>query len=489
MHILSLSPVVLAAAYAASVAAAPASASVSASASASQTSVTASAAAATSAPAPVSGSSVTGTTYDTGVSKYTFDDASYNYCQAAVPSCQTYKAVPNAKLEFVQLVVRHGDRTTEHVIPNEDTTWTCDGVEEDIYLHGTKQPKQNTTGTVKQVIEIPAWNKKTGFSNQIWKGSCESGQLTDRGKAQHHYLGTQLREIYVNRLKYLPSKLADPESVYVRSTYVWRTKNSAESLLGGLWPDRGHDSTDAITLHTYPQSIETMFDNAGACPKITDLSNKITGSDQFQQFLKEENALMAKLNSNFGVSGSSWNGSWTGQLDVLMPRHCYGMKLPCNATANNCPTDADVAQTMRNANFQYAFKYRDHPLAPKFTRLAIGSFLATLRDQVQDRIAGKIDKLKIAIYSGHDSTVAPILGVLKASNKDMLWPPYASSLAFELWKKTDGSRVIRAIYNGHTLQLQKGAEWCDLESCPVEKFAKYLEDYIPQDIAAECSAK
>ncbi|KAI8324199.1 phosphoglycerate mutase-like protein [Martensiomyces pterosporus] len=428
MHLLPLSPIVLAAAYAASAAATPAkhtptaTPAKGASAAASATASTA----ATSPTAPTSGPSINGTTFDTDVSKYNFDDTGYNYCQAPFPSQDSYKAVPGAQLEFVQLV--------------------------------------------------------------IWKGSCESGQLTDRGKAQHHYLGTQLRSIYVGKLGFLPSALTSTDSVYVRTTYVWRTKNTAESLLGGLWPNRGHDSTDAITLHTYPQSIETMSPNAAACPKVSVLSKEITTSDQFKQFLKEENGLMAKLNGNLGVSGSSWTKNWGNQVDVLLSRLCHGMKLPCTNNTN-CPTDADVAQTMRNGHYQYAFNYRDHPLAQNYTRLAIGSFLATLRDQMQNHIAGKTNKLKIAIYSGHDSTVAPILGVLKASNRDMLWPPYASNIAFELWRKSDGGRVVRVIHNGQTLQLQSGAQWCDMESCPVAQFAKYLDDYIPQDIAAECASK
>ncbi|KAJ1965092.1 hypothetical protein GGI12_001008 [Dipsacomyces acuminosporus] len=470
---------ILAAIYAAAAVAAPAKGKHSASLSAPTTSP----------PAPTSSPSTSGTTYDTSVAEYSFDDAGYTYCQAAFPSPKSYKPVPNASLEFVQLIVRHGDRTTEQILPNEDSTWTCDGVEEDIYLHGPKQPNDNTTGTVKQVIEIPEWNKKYGFSNQIWKGSCESGQLTDRGKAQHRYLGSQLRQIYVDDLKFLPSKLKNADSVYLRSTYSWRTKNSAESLLGGLWPNRGHGAADAITLHSYPQSIETMFDNSDACPKIKDLSKKIIKSDQYKKFLSDENDLMTKLNSNFGVDGSKWTEKWSKQLDVLLPRHCYNMKLPCNTTANNCPTDSDVAQTMRNGHYQYAFMYRDHPLSPKYTRLSIGSFLGTLRDQLQDYIAGRLGKLKIAIYSGHDSTVAPILGVFKSSNRHMLWPPYASNLIFELWKqKKDGGYVVRVIHNGETLKLQSGAEWCDLESCPVEKFTGYFKDYIPDDIAAECAS-
>ncbi|KAJ1996690.1 hypothetical protein GGI04_005681, partial [Coemansia thaxteri] len=49
--------------------------------------------------------------FGTGVSAYAFDDAAYSYCDAGYPVSQGYSAVPDAKLELVQVVVRHGDRT------------------------------------------------------------------------------------------------------------------------------------------------------------------------------------------------------------------------------------------------------------------------------------------------------------------------------------------------------------------------------------------
>ncbi|KAJ2741880.1 hypothetical protein GGI19_006895, partial [Coemansia pectinata] len=108
-------------------------------------------------------------------------------------------------------------------------------------------------------------------------------------------------------------------------------------------------------------------------------------------------------------------------------------------------------------------------------------------DQVQEHIAGKTGDLKFALYSGHDSTVAPLLAVLQASNKNMLWPPYASNILFELWKKSDGSRVVRVIYNGQVLKLQPEFEWCDLNACPLDTFYKHLDEYIPESIVAECA--
>lgn len=44
---------------------------------------------------------------------------------------------------------------------------------------------------------------------------------------------------------------------------------------------------------------------------------------------------------------------------------------------------------------------------------------------------------KFALFSGHDTVVAPLLAALGAY--DCRWPPYASHVAFELWSKPPSS--------------------------------------------------
>ncbi|KAJ1736236.1 hypothetical protein LPJ61_000020 [Coemansia biformis] len=427
------------------------------------------------------------------VARYDYDDSSYNYCDAEYPLAKTYSAVPGAQLELVQMMVRHGDRTPVNYIPHNDTTWTCDRVGENTYLHGAGEPDGNTTGAFRQVISTPEWNHRFGFSNQVPRGSCEEGELTDRGKSQHRTLGARLRQIYVDKLGYLPAELKSADALYVRTTYIWRTKNSAQSLLGGLWPGRSMAPSAAIPLHTYPSRIETMFGNTGACPQIVSLLSQITASDGYQRFLKDQGPLMTRLTRIFDVGGSHWTEGWDGYFDVLHARQCHGKRLPCAAAAAEgaampeCATADDAALVARNANYEWAYKYRDCPLAHELTRLTIGSFVGTLREQMDAHIAGKAGGLKLALYSGHDSTVWPLLAVLGADNRSTIWPPYASNLIFELWKKQDGQRVVRVIFNGQVLKLAEGAEWCDMNACPLDTFLAHIDTFVPTDIATECS--
>lgn len=60
---------------------------------------------------------------------------------------------------------------------------------------------------------------------------------------------------------------------------------------------------------------------------------------------------------------------------------------------------------------------------------------------------------KLSLLVGHDSTLAPLLAALRIWRGD--WPPYASTVAFELYapEQPGGSHWIRVLYNGRPLPV------------------------------------
>lgn len=51
------------------------------------------------------------------------------------------------------------------------------------------------------------------------------------------------------------------------------------------------------------------------------------------------------------------------------------------------------------------------------------------------------------LYASHDSMIVPLLVALGCY--DWEWPPYASFLAYELWRHNDnGGHYVRLTYNG-----------------------------------------
>ena len=67
--------------------------------------------------------------------------------------------------------------------------------------------------------------------------------------------------------------------------------------------------------------------------------------------------------------------------------------------------------------------------------------------KVVNHIVEKEAKL-LYMYSGHDTSIATILGSLKMFNG--LAPPYASAVLFELFKGEEGKHFVRIVYRNDT---------------------------------------
>lgn len=108
---------------------------------------------------------------------------------------------------------------TVALVADANVTWDCDDLGSYIYTSSDnhldpQNPIRHTFAVARQIIASP---RKSPFARHNWKGSCTPGQLTPLGAQQHRTLGGILRDIYVDRWKFLPADF-DPATIYVRST-------------------------------------------------------------------------------------------------------------------------------------------------------------------------------------------------------------------------------------------------------------------------------
>ncbi|KAJ1950313.1 hypothetical protein IWQ62_006588, partial [Dispira parvispora] len=139
----------------------------------------------------------------------------YDYCNARTPTVEEYeKPMADATLKFVQVVTRHGDRVPKSFLPGHREHWDCEFPQKVRYME--IHPRSNvgaddkvpSTKLEKSIglQEVMYTPKDSPYPVNFW-GSCEPGQLTKKGMTQMLSLGENLRQIYVDKLGFLPKKL------------------------------------------------------------------------------------------------------------------------------------------------------------------------------------------------------------------------------------------------------------------------------------------
>ena len=109
-------------------------------------------------------------------------------------------------------------------------------------------------------------------------------------------------------------------------------------------------------------------------------------------------------------------------MDNFQCRICEGVALPAGYGGEVAEGIIDVAVTLNAAKIDNATA----------ARLGIGTFLGELAASMDAAVSGGSDE-RLAIYSGHDSTIAPVLAALGVW--DRRWPPYASTIILETYRQ------------------------------------------------------
>ncbi|GJJ73342.1 hypothetical protein EMPS_05700 [Entomortierella parvispora] len=410
----------------------------------------------------------------------------YNYCQGITPVAkQTYQPIAAAKLLKVQVMMRHGDRTPTAVLPGKQVDYDiCSNPAELTSVGGNSKTQ---SPLLKPLITITEDNP---FADIFWTGNCEVGQLTDRGQNQTFQVGKDLRGIYVDLLKFIPQFL-DTSKLYVRNTYVWRTRVSAENMLNGLYPLPCRSPGVEIEMDTFPETIETMTLNT-ACAKGVSIYEAFIKTPTFLNFYKQNYALMTKINTILGVENiAQTNETLNG--DTLMPRYCNNIPLPCSATnSSDCITGDEAAQAIAGTMFYAHGPLRYEAGAEEAKRLTSGPFLKTLANGIRGTVNGTSGVKPFEFYSAHDATIDQNLAVI--ADPDTPWPGYASTLILETWEleansttgAKAGDQVVRALFEGRVVPANPNLN-CTLDACPLDTFLSFIESYVPADMMSECA--
>lgn len=345
------------------------------------------------------------------------------------------------------------------------------------------------------VLRHPAWN----LSNEL-NGTCQSGQLLLRGYQQMIINGKHLREAYLfdskvrsdPRMRLIDVQEETPwERVYYRADDDQRTVMSGQVLLRGLFEDRvvqdyvnKHNRYPILPLRIADRHRDVLDPEERICPRLAEIRERFESTIEYRRFTE---SLQVQILRNFqqDVLGKEMDDG----IDCLMTTMCTDRPLPValddyqggdedyglgdespSASANQYGTNL----FLRLYNY---FVKRYTILATynnaEYSKLAMGPLWVEIMENI-DATMHEDDTIccpkrmtpSLAIFSGHDTTIIPLLASLPNAY-DNKWPSYASMVVIEIHEiNIDGRKnpslfpseyAFRLIYNGRSLtHLIKG---------------------------------
>lgn len=226
---------------------------------------------------------------------------------------------------------------------------------------------------------------------------------------------------------------------------VWRTKQSAENLMAGLYGNQktAKSSDDdsvappVLQIHTLPAEMDYLTMNGGACPRMSQLRSQIEKESPVMKKLHEDNV---DFNNELKTLLEA-ERNWSGYMDTIMPRVCHDKPLQCSKSDDDdddekeeCVTRNTASRILDNVATQTTEMYRDAEGIFEVLQLGIGPLALEIK---RNLVAAKDGATKVLLnfYSGHDTTLSPLLGMLDST--DMRWPPYVSCFLMFLFKSVE----------------------------------------------------
>lgn len=243
---------------------------------------------------------------------------------------------------------------------------------------------------------------------------------------------------------------------------------SLQTLLGGFYPSTAtSENYQVYDIYTLDSYYDNITPNSNICPILESYYSEYARSPAYINHYNKYtvplyNALSKALNFNV----NSW--STFNQIHDCSVVHACHNQLPASLE----PLYNDIM-----AEFNYLYHgYYNYPDYKTFAQAGMGYFLQEMTQPMLNLINnGSSHNYKLLLYSGHDTTILPILSAFNQWNGDY-WAHYASQLQFELYKSSStGAYSIRLAYNGENVILPG----CSSALCDWDTYYSYLQTIFP----------
>lgn len=388
------------------------------------------------------------------------------------------------RLASAAAVIRHGARTPQAAFecwPGFDasaTAWQCEQPESKVALGGLDFDV--VYGGARMVLGA--------------RTHCAAGQLLDEGRAQLRALGASLRAAYVGNNATIAPLLPEAvprfgeTGVALRSSTAPRAMASGQELIVGLLTPPSAPGTAAavararadhpIRWEVAEHDMDWLWANPGACPRLDTIAAEAEAA-----FAADREAVAADKAARHAVASAVGEGDLASlrgnpALDCLMASTCgasaqdAGSSLP-KALRVDGPLH-EQAWTALQASFARLMLHAN----ASWSKLAMARVLEELRAHTRGAVDGLLGRPKLALWSGHDSTIMPLLSALGVY--DGLWAKYAANLLVEIWLPAPGAQAgaeggarephVRLLYDGKVITHRLAGCAPNASLCPFAAF-------------------
>ncbi|XP_033096460.1 lysophosphatidic acid phosphatase type 6-like [Anneissia japonica] len=380
---------------------------------------------------------------------------------------------PSLRLKTVQIFFRHGARTPVRTIPNiEKANWDEKKLFEgapDTYID---YDLCNLDGGPR-----PEAHVETLYRRERLSGGSFKGQLTARGMNQMYNLGKSYRKHYVDQIGYLSTEFNSTD-IYFRSTNIARTIASLRCVVAGLYGKSLKSlKSDPVKIYLADSESETLYPNWQGCEAVRKFVDNICKNTDVVPGVRHGRLQLQEL---IDLHEDHHHLDIVSIRDNLIARLAHGLSYP---TFFEPLLDMIERHAIDITMFQMIAHKDNHSQQHHLFPLMVGPLVNLILENIGNSIEKKRCP-KLYMYSGHDTTLMPLLAVLNIDVDH--WPPWSADLIIELYENKQSEHFIRVLYMG------KEKNVCDSEEglIPVEKFQKCLQQYTikPSDYAKNCSS-
>eukprot|EP01087_Luapelamoeba_hula_P007134 TRINITY_DN1732_c0_g1_i1.p1 TRINITY_DN1732_c0_g1~~TRINITY_DN1732_c0_g1_i1.p1 ORF type:complete len:453 (+),score=45.86 TRINITY_DN1732_c0_g1_i1:109-1467(+) len=413
---------------------------------------------------------------------------SWYYCgkdpMQAPPVIPPPSSKKTAVLTQLSLVIRHGDRSTfgwypkpgtfgskRLCWPNDTNKWECD-------LNYETVPGPGRTNDTR-VPPTTIFRKLYEDNENVLQGNCDVGQLTKKGYEQQLTNGKMIRDYYIRKIGFLPDDLTtrDLRQFYVRSDDEPRTVMSAQSLFLGLYPFAKRNETIIVDIHTRSDALNNMVTNSARCPRLSQVHSAATQSAGYKSILDTYATPLKKKLAKIFNTAVTTDQQLEDISDCCNAYFCHDFPL-------HRGINLTVIKEMEVVDVLVENYMNGYPNTTYNSKLGIGFLIHEIYSHMNATVKNKT-QAKFLLYSGHDTTILPLLSAFKMPLKQ--WVPYASVLVWELYHVTAGQTgtpyAVRMIFNQQELLIPG----CDDVLCSWDIFAKIAEQLYTLDYERDCA--